>query len=822
MPEVAVVRPDALRVVLFGMPEAGKSSLLGALAESARTQEHLLNGHLTDLANGLGELQQRLYEDRPRETLAEVAPYPATFEPFSGGGKREVVLIDCDGRAANELLARRKSLDGAEDTSLAGQVIDADTLVLVIDASANAGQIDADFGEFAGFLRGLRQSRGRSGAAGGLPVFLVLSKCDLLAKADDTASAWVERMEERKRQVRQRFQDFLAGQEGGQATAFGSLELHPWATAVKRPALVGAPARPREPYGVAELFRQCLDEASGYRSQKQASQRRLFTTVGGAVGLVASMMGLAAAFLLGNSTVKPSPLEPTVDNFRSNEGPTASTRLRADTLQRNLSLLTEVKSSPEFADLPPETQQYVIGRWRELKDYQAYRDRFLREPPPTMATTDEKLEELKGRLEGELLPPAEYQTEWAQTEAVLLREQRLDDVRAMREAVARVEDWVRGMNQKGEDLLHFTDFKGGAAPLAWNTWHKRLREWLAEADAPPFRGADKLTGSRNATYATVLAFNRVADARADLDKTRQRLEALRDLTSALGLGTPPQRPATLDIPVGFAIDQARGRWQELEKAYPGFVKWPELTIPDPAVAEVRRAAEASYRNAIAAGQEAILRQLQEVSPDGKETPARWVETRRWLAANPPELASWRQLTALLAVLSEPKAEDPVSALLEFLRQDRFDLDLRSLTLTLPDDLNVRPIGNLTIQHRSASENKSTLTFAQRGAPQRDAKLRLTRYTFGAEAATTLSYKPGDTLWAELPVSKDAEGRDRQLLWSGCRSIVFQFERLQKPPRLTRTDGKDSKVAEGVELSISPASGVPRVPALLPVVVLKPK
>jgi len=34
----------ALRIVLFGMPDAGKSSLLGALLQAGQTQEHLLDG----------------------------------------------------------------------------------------------------------------------------------------------------------------------------------------------------------------------------------------------------------------------------------------------------------------------------------------------------------------------------------------------------------------------------------------------------------------------------------------------------------------------------------------------------------------------------------------------------------------------------------------------------------------------------------------------------------------------------------------------------------------------------------------------------------
>src|SRR5262249_15842479 len=138
-----------LRVVLFGMPDAGKSSLLGALAQTAQTQEHVLNGHLTDTSHGLTALQHQLYDGSPRETLEEVVPYPVTFDPFTpagavANGRREAVLVDCDGRAANELLSRRRSLDAAGGNgSLAQAVLGADALVLAIDASAPAAQVDA-------------------------------------------------------------------------------------------------------------------------------------------------------------------------------------------------------------------------------------------------------------------------------------------------------------------------------------------------------------------------------------------------------------------------------------------------------------------------------------------------------------------------------------------------------------------------------------------------------------------------------------------------------------------------------------------------------
>src|SRR5437868_1798729 len=104
----ATIDPGAVRVVLFGMPDAGKSSLLGALAQVAQSQERALGGRLIDLTSGLAELQRRVYDDRPRETLEEIVPYPVAFDPFTGpkpdpDHRESAVLVDCDGRAANDL-----------------------------------------------------------------------------------------------------------------------------------------------------------------------------------------------------------------------------------------------------------------------------------------------------------------------------------------------------------------------------------------------------------------------------------------------------------------------------------------------------------------------------------------------------------------------------------------------------------------------------------------------------------------------------------------------------------------------------------------------
>src|SRR5262249_59500490 len=141
------------------------------------------------------------------------------------------------------------------------------------------------------FLHLLEQSRGQRSDIAGLPVYLVLTKCDLLAQKADTAVAWMDRIEERKRQVDKRFKAFLAREAGVSPRGFGRVDLHLWATAVKRPALGDAPARPREPYGVAELFRQCLESARQFHQRRAHAGQRLTWMVGTAIaGLVAILL----------------------------------------------------------------------------------------------------------------------------------------------------------------------------------------------------------------------------------------------------------------------------------------------------------------------------------------------------------------------------------------------------------------------------------------------------------------------------------------------------------------------------------------------------
>src|SRR5262245_13731666 len=94
-----------LRVVLFGLPRAGKSALLAALAQVQQEHAAQLNGELTDATGGLAEQRRLHYDEIPRPTDEEVLPYPVRFRP--PGARRATVeawLIESCGCVAVLLL----------------------------------------------------------------------------------------------------------------------------------------------------------------------------------------------------------------------------------------------------------------------------------------------------------------------------------------------------------------------------------------------------------------------------------------------------------------------------------------------------------------------------------------------------------------------------------------------------------------------------------------------------------------------------------------------------------------------------------------------
>src|SRR5262249_31153679 len=146
------------------------------------------------------------------------------------------------------------------------------------------------------------------------------------------------------------------------------------------------PARPDDPYGVAELFRQCLTQASAFRQRQLRAHRRLFWTVAGAAGLVGAMLLLILAFLF----IKPNPLANRVP-IKDNR---ASVRL-AGTLEEvegRLRDLQDLQSDPRYTTLPRGDRDYVNALEKEMELYVLFWEKLRQQPALDELHTDKDLD----------------------------------------------------------------------------------------------------------------------------------------------------------------------------------------------------------------------------------------------------------------------------------------------------------------------------------------------------------------------------------------------------------------------------------------------
>lgn len=838
-PQPAPADDDRLHLVLFGRPAAGKSSLLGALARSAAAHPDHLGGRLDDPSGGLANLARQLDEGAVQATPGEVVPYPVRFQPLGPDGRPasppvEALLIDCDGAAAERMLRDHDALDeDSPEGTLAHEVGDADTLLLALDASVPPERMEAEFAEFGRFLEAMRKARGEQVEVAGLPVFLVLTKCDLLARPNDSAAEWMERIEGRKNDADARFRAFLQASGGRKSPAgvteqrtdvprsppldnapFGRLDLRVWATAIQRPPLAGSPARPREPYGVAELFRQALAAAGQYRRRYERSERRVLGTAVASGLLVAVMATLSVLLYFFNLTTRTGELQRRVEEYRFHDRDTPGERLKAptDKLRERLRVLQEVRDDEVFGRLPGELREFVDERLEELKTYLPYLQKIIDLPPPASETTEERLDKAIARLRDDLAPP---RPDWGDTPAGLIRKGRLETAEALRKAVQAVRNWYLDADDQAGRLWTFAEYPSGE--IDWDSWAGSVEKLLERMRKPPFRDAEPVPGVQGGvlTFLTVMRFDRVADARATWEVDRARLNRLLNIACAIGLVPPTaERPAALVFGRDFALGAAKARLAELKNAYPDYEKtFTREGLPEVFLPRLRTAARRQYEHLLGPARDEVLRQLR-ATRGTEETPARWEAVRAWLR-QPEELASWRELARVVARLIEAGAPDPVTGLQEFLARGQFEIKIQTIAVEVPELRGLKPRAeSRLLVHHPASNREPALAFEPSGEPTLDSARRVRVYTFRLSEGKGIVYRPGDQFWAELPL---AGGRER-LAWSQSRSALYQFEALRLPPRLQggeATSPNEGRVLDDVRLVPRPEDGVPAVPDLMP-------
>jgi hypothetical protein len=385
--------------------------------------------------------------------------------------------------------------------------------------------VNADFTEFAKFLRLLEHQRGHRAEIGGQPVFLVLTKCDLLAKPGDSTADWIRHIGERQREVEHRFRDFLAAKRATEnnqssvasvsslAKTFGRIDLHPWATAVKRPTLADSPPRPREPYGVAELFRQSIDVAGQFRARRRHSSHRLLWTVLGTVVILLGLGALATYLLMGRLEGQ-GRLETRVEKFQQRDHERTPAAWHRN-LQSDLDELTHLVNDPAFNQLPDSKKDYLQGRLKELTAYRDYEKKLDQIGDPKEARSEEQLKQIESKLQ-QYVPPEEY--DWHLTEATRRRENWLQDIQDLRDAVARLSKQYEDLIQKGQAVLA----KKNEANLP-----KRAKEVLDSARAYPDPERDKsrpVKESARVTYGVAFNIASLDNIYSQWKKTRDELE----------------------------------------------------------------------------------------------------------------------------------------------------------------------------------------------------------------------------------------------------------------------------------------------------------
>ncbi|MBI2808448.1 MAG: hypothetical protein HYX68_25965 [Planctomycetes bacterium] len=502
------------RLLLFGTPGAGKTALLGALAQAAPALP----------ADDLAELRTNTYDDQLSPT-EKTQTYNLRLQEKGSDPFSAVAVLDCGGQAALDML--RASEPFTKKQAMHKPVLAADVVLLTVDASLSPKQLGEEFQQFGRWLRGLHHLRGRRVEVGDMPVFLVLTKCDLLAKKDDTFAKWTARIDEAKRRVEEKFREYLDEQAHG----FGTVKLLVWATAIKRPALADRSSTALEPYGVAELFHQGLREAHAFQTRRHTAQVRLQNLFAGLLGSIA-LLALIVAFLY---EFQPSPRgERLEEKARALlPRPDASTvgRLQGGLkkLQEREAKLAQVQNDAAFEGLPEETQEAINHAHDEVARYvQLYRESQHALKLPYLAKDEKEFDALEKTAKAFVVPD-----DWKDTLLGRRADRCHKEFTAVRLAARAEQAWLRAETLANYTLTDasdrlYRDLRNEkkyepAALDAWRVLKMKYDAQIHKRPSPPRR--DSIPGVSRFKYENLGLF---AEIKKERSKWRKSQEALQE------------------------------------------------------------------------------------------------------------------------------------------------------------------------------------------------------------------------------------------------------------------------------------------------------
>jgi hypothetical protein len=679
----------------------------------------------------------------------------------------------------------------------------ADAMVATVDASAP--DRDKALDELGKTLRRLEEQRSAEMDVGELPVFIVLTKCDVLAKTGESELNWMERLEELKRLADGRL---ARKSDGPQTDGFGSLAKHIWCTASHRPAPRAGQAETS--YGVAELLRQCLLDAEGYRKRSRHSAQRLSWTSAATLLGVLSLVALVLGFWSARGRV--SELANRIAIIRlsaANEG-----AWFREPLERKLRALQGFKEDPEFNRLNEEDRAFVAESIGEIQAYIDYKEGLLRVRVPDFRTKEDLDRLVKELVSGPLALPARFAERWFNTDAGRLHAGLLKDIASLRKAIAWSVDWYAGQVQEAEKLRGFVSGKPSET-TSWARWRAHVRQ--ATSARFPHEISEELPGADSLTYITALQMAEVMRMQRSWLIARVRLQQLAQLIEALGFGgkRTDGRQWALEIPEGFSAAAAGQILDDVRKAFPELAREKtRIEIPEAIAPQIDAALEQDYRRLIEAGRAVVRKHFRELNGNGPETRAGW---RRLLAylAKPDDLAGWSSLTMLVLRLRNQDSADPVTALTSFIGRDDFVVDVESVIVSIPANRQITPAGPFTIalRHEGTSDG-ITMALVD---PAKEEK-GLARYQFNRQSGGELRVHPADSLTATLSVKRAGDPGEWVLSWDQSRSRVYAFDGLAEPPRLRRPQiASGGESMADVTISVEPAEGLPRLPDLFPTI-----